>query len=287
MRLNGSAKTYKEIKLPRLSESYVRPYTHIRPTLWHLAVMASYVAIVCGFGSGWFKTGLPAGDMGGTVAGLTRWCQILENGQLISTWNDSWFCGHSRALFNLNGGMELAYAPFLLFGDELAAVKIGALAYLGLSGFSMFLLLRYVLRYQPAAYLLGLAYALHPIPLSVTAADSHANFPPFYFIQPIVVWFTLRLVERPNAQSIARLALIAALAGWLDFERMAILVPWLGMIVVGMFIWNSIRRIQSVRSCWNYSGDGPIRVVCNESIEDSCTECSESTGTATRINGRK
>ena len=117
----------------------------IRRILAHGVAAMACLRIVYWFGNGWLQPGLPVGDMGGTVAGLAHWRHILTSGQLLSTWSDAWFCGHSRALFNLNGGMELAYLPFLLIGDELAAVKFGSLAYLGLSAFSAFVLLRHIL----------------------------------------------------------------------------------------------------------------------------------------------
>lgn len=202
----------------------------------NLCVLVSYLAIVGWFGRGWLGPGLPAGDLGGTVAGLSHWRRLAETGQLLSAWSNAWFCGFSRSFFNLNGGTELAYAPFLLLGNELAAVKAGTLVYLGLAGLSAFLLLKYLVRYTPVAWLLGLAYALHPIHLSVAVADSHANFPPFYFMQPLLVLLIFRLLAKPSGRRIAALAVVGAITGWVDIERLAVLVPWLTIIVTGMLL---------------------------------------------------
>ena len=213
----------------------------------YLLVGVLYLAISFGYGWNWLNPGLPMGDLGGTVAGLARWRHLFHTGQLLATWNDAWFCGHSRALFNLNGGMELAYAPFLLLGDELVAVKVGALTYFGLSGLTAFILMRHLLRNRPIAFLMGAAYMLHPIHLSVAVATSHANFPPFYFLQPLLVWRAFRLLEDTNRRNVAWLALVAALTGWADFERLAVLTPWLAVMLLGILSWRMINKWRTER----------------------------------------
>jgi len=218
------------------------PLARGRAWIKYAFILGTYLAAVYAFGSGWLSPGLPKGDMGGTVAGLAQWRHLYSTGQVLTPWNDTWFCGHSRALFNLNGGMEVAYVPFLLFGDELWAVKFGGLTYLALAGLSAFILLRYLLNDEAVAYLLGLAYALHPIHLSVAAATSHANFPPFYFLAPLVVWRALCVIDRPDGIRVAWLALAGALAAWVDCERLAILVPWLALASVGIVVWHRFRN---------------------------------------------
>ncbi len=205
-------------------------------------IITVYLVIVLWFGSNWLKPGIPAGDLPGTAAGLQQWKNLLSEGNLFSTWNNAWFCGHSRALFNLNGGMEIAYLPFLPFAEPLQAVKTGALAYIALSAFSCYLLLNYLINNKPVAWLLGLVYALHPIHISVTAASSHANFPPYYFLQPLLLRELFRLIDNPDKYRTALLSLLIALTAWVDFERLAVATPYLAIIFTALVLWKCCRK---------------------------------------------
>lgn len=220
-------------------------------------VIAAGLSLLCVFlfGAAWVGEGLPGvpqGDLPGAAAELARWRALLDQGALLALWDNSSFFGHPRSLMNLYSGMVLAYAPFALFLEPLAAVKIGSLVYLGLSGAIAFALMREVLRHSGLALVLGVGYALHPIHLSVAVSNSHANFPPFYALAPWLVLISLRLIRRPTPRLVAAGSFVLAAAAWVDLERVAVLMPGLVILVVGMRFGRAVTAWRRCRFDWRH-----------------------------------
>lgn len=186
----------------------------------------------------WLSEGVPEGDLAGAAANLTRWRQAFADGTWAAAWDDGVFCGYPRALSMLGAGAEAAYAPFLLAGDAIQALKWGTLVYLALAGVSAFVLARRLLGHDGLAILAALAYALHPIHLGSAVGSSHPNFPPFYALEPLVVLWGWRLTAAPSARRAAGLALLAALTAWVDMERTAILFVLVGFVWLGLAGWR-------------------------------------------------
>ncbi len=230
-----------------------------RNTMLPIALMTVLcVGGVLWFGQAWLSAGLPDGDLGGAVADLARWQAIVAHGELWASWDSHVFFGHPRSLMNLYAGMALAYAPFLVLGGPLAAVKIGSLVYLGLSGVSAFCLARSLTRHVGLSMVLGLLYALHPIHLSVGASTAHANFPPFYFLAPWLVLSLLQVLRRPTPRRVAVLASLTAVTAWIDLERVAVLGPGLAILAIVMVSHRACRAHAAGQSRWMVSAIRPV-----------------------------
>jgi hypothetical protein len=211
-----------------------------------LVCMICVLAVVW-FGVAWLNEGLPRGDLAGDAAKLTRWQGIIAEGQLLASWASDCFFGQPRGVMNLGSGLFLAYLPFLVFFEPLAALKVGTLIYLGLSGVSAFLLVGHLTPHKGLALVLGLIYALHPLHLSVAIDTSHANFPPFYFLAPLVTLGLLRLLKAPTGPRIAAFGALAAVTAWVDLPRAAVLAPGLAVLALGVLAYQAFRKWPTIR----------------------------------------
>ena len=207
--------------------------------VWYGVVPLLYIGLLLWFGHAWLGQGIPEGDLAGAASDLARWSSFAQSGLLFAGWDDTSFLGHPRSLANLYSGMALAYAPFLVFFDPLMAVKIGSLIYLALAGFSAAVLVRAMTGYATVGLIMGVAYALHPIHLSLTIGSSHANFPPYYAIQPLLVLSALCIAKKPSVLWQLGFAIALALAAWLDLERTAVLAPGL-LVFIGVLLFSRL-----------------------------------------------
>ena len=196
-----------------------------------LVFLAVIVLVVFGFARDYYADGrLPLRDFGGASAWLwkvTRWFDGSDN---FSLWVKDFFCGQPWTLIFPTLFWFIMYAPFALLWGPVVGLKIGIVFYLALAGFTMFLFARRFLRSVPAAWIAGLAYALHPIHIDLSVRWGLTNFPVFYPFVPLLALLLIKLARSPSARLSAAVGVVAALAFWADFQRAFVTYPFLAIL---------------------------------------------------------
>jgi len=212
--------------------------------------LAVITLVVFGFARDYYVDArLPLRDFGGASAWLWKVTRWFDGSDHFSPWVKDFFCGQPWTLIFPTLFWFIMYVPFALLWGPIVGLKIGIVFYLALAGFTMFLFARRFLRSVPAAWLAGVAYALHPIHIELSARWGLTNFPVFYPFVPLLALLLIRLARHPSARLSAAVAVVAALGFWADFQRAFVTYPFLAVLFL-FEIYRVRKESTSEPSSW-------------------------------------
>ena len=227
----------------------------LKKRLPELTLTFGLLLVCAGMGHGWLGRGPSDEEL---IAATARYGDVLRG--IVSTgglcwWTPNFLNGHSLAgVLTVWFGPSVVLFPLLAQGlapwmDALAAYKLGALAVVFGSGWSMFALAKQVTGSGWRACFAGLLYATMPQWAVRLATLEHVAFSVGFVFPPLVFPFLLKLSERASWRDSLLLAMsVSGLA--LAYTKLLILfLPALGFFFFALALRNPGRFRVFAKSC--------------------------------------
>jgi hypothetical protein len=182
------------------------------------------------YGLPWLKDSIPGWDFAGAVRVVQELKDMIRTGD-FSNWSMTRFCGSPNTIL-WTSLASLAYVPFTFGLDPILAVKVASLFYLGIAGFSLYVVCQTLYRNHFIALWAGLAYMISPIFLFRVVFAGHCGFAVFYAFLPWLGLQLWRMKQRPDLTRMIQTAMLFTLAYWIDLERAFMTLPFLCLLYV-------------------------------------------------------